>query len=196
MRRLQGRTSALALPLTWLEQRLSESGSTIEQLVQAENQQQAADQVSVSNSFGSLRFLNALDWRLFVEKTSIVEQTLRRDPGGVYGNQDFATRDRYRHVIEALAQRTSISEHDIASKAVGLAFTGTGADARARHVGFYLIDAGLPQLESVLGARGTVGARMRSCFIASPSPLQLSPQWLDASRCGRWSALHQSPCRA
>ena len=30
-------------------------GQTIEQLVQAESQQQAADQVSISNSIGSLR---------------------------------------------------------------------------------------------------------------------------------------------
>jgi hypothetical protein len=46
-RRLQGQSPALALPLTWIEQRLSESGLTIEQLVQSENQQQAANQVSI-----------------------------------------------------------------------------------------------------------------------------------------------------
>src|SRR5471030_3072061 len=39
-RRLQGQSAALALPLTWVEQRLSESGSTIEQLVQSETQLQ------------------------------------------------------------------------------------------------------------------------------------------------------------
>src|SRR5208337_1422481 len=54
-RRLQGRGPALALPLTWIEQRLAESGRTIKQLVHSENQQQAADQVSMSNSIGSLR---------------------------------------------------------------------------------------------------------------------------------------------
>ena len=54
-RRLQGQSQALALPLTWIEQRLSESGLTIEQLVQAESQQQAAEQLSISNSIGSLR---------------------------------------------------------------------------------------------------------------------------------------------
>ncbi|MGZ8203325.1 MAG: cyclic beta 1-2 glucan synthetase, partial [Burkholderiales bacterium] len=164
VRRVQGRTAALVLPLTWLEQRLSESGSTTEQVVQAENQQQAADQVSVSNSIGSLRFLNAIDWRLFVESTSVVEQTLRQDPAGTYGRQDFGTRDRYRHVIEALAKRTSTSEHDIAAKAVELAQAGAGAngaDARAGHVGFYLVDAGLPRLENALGARASVGARVR-----------------------------------
>ena len=62
-RRLQGQSPALALPLTWIEQRLSESGLTIEQSVQSENQQQAVDQVSISNSIGSLRFLGAMDWR-------------------------------------------------------------------------------------------------------------------------------------
>ena len=56
-RRLQGQSAALALPLTWIEQRLSESGLTIEQLVQSENQEQAGDQVSIGNTIGSLRFL-------------------------------------------------------------------------------------------------------------------------------------------
>ena len=37
-RRLQGQSPALALPLTWIEQRLAESGLTIERLVQSENQ--------------------------------------------------------------------------------------------------------------------------------------------------------------
>ena len=32
-RKLQGKGSALALPLTWIEQRLSEKGLTTEQLV-------------------------------------------------------------------------------------------------------------------------------------------------------------------
>src|SRR5512137_841508 len=92
-RRLQGQSAALALPLTWIEQRLSESGQTIKQLVQLESQQQAADQVSIGNSIGSLRFLGATDWREFVETVSVVEQTLREDPGEIYGRMDFATRD-------------------------------------------------------------------------------------------------------
>src|SRR4030095_16369046 len=36
-RRLQGQGAALALPLTWIEQRLSEEALTIEQLVEAES---------------------------------------------------------------------------------------------------------------------------------------------------------------
>ena len=105
-RRLQGQSTALALPLTWIEQRLSESGLTIEQLVRSENQQKAADQVSISNSIGSLRFLGAMDWRAFVETMSAVDRLLREDPGGAYGRMDFTTRDRYRHVIEKIAKRS------------------------------------------------------------------------------------------
>ncbi|MFB1487512.1 MULTISPECIES: GH36-type glycosyl hydrolase domain-containing protein [unclassified Thiocapsa] len=149
-RRLQGQSSALALPLTWIEQQLAESGLTIEQLVQVENQQQAADQVSIGNSIGSLRCLGAMDWREFVESMSLVEQTLREDPGGIYGRMDFATRDRYRHVVEKVAKNSALSEVEVARRAVELAREGAvgndGAE-RAAHVGFYLIDRGLPRLE-------------------------------------------------
>ena len=168
-RRLQGQSAALALPLTWIEQRLSESGFTIEQLVQAETQKQAGDQVSISNTIGSLRFLGSMDWREFVETMSVVEHKLREDPGGLYGRMDFATRDRYRHVVEEIAKGSQLSEGDVARKAIQLAHDGTGGaaghdgdDDRAAHVGFYLIDKGRPRLERA--------AKMRL------SPAEAAPQ--------------------
>ncbi len=155
-RRLQGQSPALALPLTWIEQRLSESGLTIEQSVQSENQQQAVDQVSISNSIGSLRFLGAMDWRTFVEAMSVVERTLCEDPAAAYGKMDFATRDRYRHVVEKMARSSRLSEHEVARHAIHLAQQGAGrkgGDDREAHVGFYLIDKGMPQLERAAQVR-------------------------------------------
>jgi cellobiose phosphorylase len=155
-RRLQGQGPALALPLTWIEQRLSESGLTIEQLVQSESQQLAADQVSISNSIGSLRFLGAMDWRQFVETMSVVEQILRQDPDGVQAKMDFATRDRYRHVVEKVAKGSGLPESEVAREAIQLAHEGAarkGSDDRAAHVGFYLIDKGLAQLERMVEVR-------------------------------------------
>jgi cellobiose phosphorylase len=163
-RRLQGQSPALALPLTWIEQRLSEDGLTIEQLVQSENQQQAADQVSISNSIGSLRFLGAMDWREFVESMSGVEKKLQEDPGGVYSRMDFGTRDRYRHVVERIAKASHLSEIEVARKAIQLAHDGAArksGDDRAAHVGFYLIDKGLPQLERAAEARLLVSEALR-----------------------------------
>ena len=175
-RRLQGQSPALALPLTWIEQRLSESGLTIEQLVQAENQQQAADQVSISNSIGSLRFLGAMDWREFVETMSVVEQTLREDPGGVYGRMDFATRDRYRHVVEKIAKSSRRSESEVARKAIQLARESAAekdSDERAAHVGFYLIDKGLPQLERTVEMRRSTAEALQKRIRRSPLLLYL-----------------------
>ncbi len=151
-RRLQGRGPALALPLTWIEQRLSESGLTIAQLVQGENQQQAADQVSVSNCIGSLRVLGAVDWREFVETLSSVEHALLEDPDGVYGRMDFASRDRYRHVTERIAKLGCLTELEVARRGVELACAAEDG-TRARHVGYYLIDKGLPALERAAGVR-------------------------------------------
>jgi cyclic beta-1,2-glucan synthetase len=155
-RRLQGQGSALALPLTWIEQQLSEVGLTIEQLVGAENQQQAAGQVSMSNCIGSLRFLGAMDWREFVETMSVVERTLSEDPGDVYAKMDFTTRDHYRHVVEKIAKNTVHSENEVARQAIRLAQACAdreGGDDRAAHVGFYLIDEGLAQLERIVAVR-------------------------------------------
>ena len=150
-RRLQGQSPALALPLTWIEQRLSESHLTIEQLVRSENQQQAADQVSVSNSIGSLRFLMAMNWREFVETMSVVEQILRKDPSDIYIKMDFITRDHYRHTVEKIAKYSPISESEVASLAIDLSRESSSKRSngdRVAHVGFYLIDKGLPELEN------------------------------------------------
>jgi len=110
----------------------------------------------MSNSIGSLRFLGAMDWREFVETMSVVDQTLRKDPGDVYSKMDFSTRDRYRHIVEKIARHSRFSESEVARKAIELAHEGAdgnGGDDRAAHVGFYLIDKGLPQLERALEVR-------------------------------------------
>ncbi|MDR3388785.1 MAG: glucoamylase family protein [Rudaea sp.] len=169
-RRLQGQSHALALPLTWIEQQLAEFGLTIEQLIQSENQQQATDQISISNSIGSLRFLASMDWSAFVESMSVTEKTLYRDPAGTYAKMDFATRDCYRHVIENMARRGRIEEEGVARKAIDLAQTAAatrGSGDRASHVGFYLVDDGLQQLEQAAGLR----LSLRRLHIDAPSRL-------------------------
>ncbi|MGE5385309.1 MAG: glucoamylase family protein, partial [Betaproteobacteria bacterium] len=171
-RQLHGRGAALALPLSWIEQGLAESHQTIEQLVQSEAQQQAADQVSIGNSIGSLRFLGAMDWNGFVETMSVVEQTLRCDPAGIYSRMDFATRDRYRHVVERLAKGSGTAEAEVAKRVVRLAHhaaaAGEGGSDETAHVGYYLIDQGLRQLESSVGFRLSLDDRVERRVAKAP----------------------------
>jgi len=175
-RRLQGHGPALALPLTWIEQRLAESSLTIQQMVLAENQQQAADQVSISNSIGSLRSLGATDWRVFVETMSGVEHILREDIGGIYAAMDFATRDRYRHVVAKLAKHSKQPEIAVARMAIELAQqrpAGTTVDDHGAHVGYYLIGEGRPALELAVDARFHVVSRLRRWLGRFPLALHL-----------------------
>ncbi len=164
-RRLQGQSSALAAPLSWIEQWLAEEGQSIELMVQGENQRQAADQVSISNSIVSLRFLSTMDWRVFVETQSAVERVLERDPQGAYRKMDFATRDSYRHAVETLARRGRQDETTVADAALALAQAGAkvpgGADCDpvAGHIGYWLVDSGRARLEQVIGLRRGLRAR-------------------------------------
>ena len=119
-RRLQGQSPALALPLTWIEQRLSQNSLTIDQLVQSENQQQAADQVSIGNSIGSLRLLGASNWRNFVEDMSAVELVFRAE------SQRHSRENGLHHArpLPPVSRRSpsasSLSESDVARIAVRL----------------------------------------------------------------------------
>ena len=168
-RRLQGQSPALTLALSWITHRLAESGQTIEQQIQAEIQQQAAEQVSIANSIGSLRFLGTMDWQEFVETMSVVEQTLRQDPAAIYGRMEFATRDQYRHAIEKIAKRSRYSEIEVAQQALQLAQAHyEGGDARHGHVGFYLIGGGLAALEKQTGMRRPWLEALQQTSRASP----------------------------
>ena len=63
---------------------------------------------------------------------SVVERTLREDPGGVYGRMDFATRDRYRHVVEEIARRSGLAEERGGARGVQLAREAAAAQRRRR----------------------------------------------------------------
>ena len=176
--RLQAQGSAMAFIQTWVEQKLLAQGVTAAQLSEVAARTLAANQISIANSIGSLRFIGAMDWRSYVESLSVVEQILAEDPAGMHKYQDFATRDRYRHVIEDVARRCAHSESDVAREAIVLAQAEairSGMDDRRAHVGYYLINHGREQLEQVVGAHLSWRLRAkRRCRDASLS-LYLGP---------------------
>lgn len=161
-RRLQWKGLDLTLPLTWIEQHLTGTGHNINSMVLAENQQQAADQLSVSNSINSLRFLAKTDWREFVETVSVVEQVLRQDL--VYPSMDFHTRDNYRHKVETIAKKSMLSEQEVAQVALELARKSAienPIDDKRSHVGYYLIGKGSAETERLSKIRETIPQKIR-----------------------------------
>ncbi len=174
-RHLHGQSPYFGFATSWMEHRLQDQGLAIEQLVQTENQNQAADQVSIGNSITSLRFLSSMDWRDFVEEMSVVEQILRGEPARIYPAMDFATRDRYRHSVEAIAKCSKLTEFEVARKAVKLCemVSADQANEITGHVGYYLIDKGRPALERIAEMRLSprlIASKLRRRF---PMPLYL-----------------------
>src|SRR6185437_6202521 len=143
--RQEGRPAALEE----VEEYLSRRGVNVNEVVRRENQRQAVNQVSVGNCMTSLRLLSALDWNVFFEHTSLVEPLLRQDPAGAYAKQDFATRDRYRQVIEKLARGSNVEEVEVTRRALRRAASGVALAPREprHHVGYYLIGPGKAEFQ-------------------------------------------------
>jgi cyclic beta-1,2-glucan synthetase len=207
--RLQAQGPAMAFVQTWVEHRLSEQGVTATELSEAAGRTAAANQISIANSIGSLRFIGATDWKRFVETLSVVEQALREDPTAMYAEQDFATRDRYRHVIEDVARGSANGEMAVAREAIALASAAAaqrGTHDRSAHVGYYLIDRGRRELERAVGYRPSLKAWLSraspnlrlSLYVGSIlgltllsiaavlSVLSSDPAWVDARDWRLW----------
>ncbi|MGI8907909.1 MAG: GH36-type glycosyl hydrolase domain-containing protein [Candidatus Sumerlaeaceae bacterium] len=155
-KRMQDYSGAPSFAISWLEQQLVHEGSTVVELVRADMTQQAIEHISMNNSIGSLRTLEAIDWREFVDTLSIVEKTLRSDPADVYSDMDFFTRDACRHRVEDISRRSRQSEYAVAQLAVEIsraALASHGKRAPESHVGYYLLDNGIAALKQAANIR-------------------------------------------
>ncbi len=151
---------AVLVPMqNWLERTLQKS---ISDLLLREKNRQTTNQISIENAFTSLRRFALLDWKECFEKLSLVEQTLRLDPVGIYPQMDFATRDRYRRAIEDLHRGSGLEEWKVAQHALDLATrsdTGSSEDERSAHVGAYLIGEKREELARFIKCRETLRFR-------------------------------------
>ncbi len=161
--------------LRWLDERLAGQGTTADDMVHAEHQQQAATSVTVRNIITSMRLTSAFDWADFFESVSSVDKILRGDSR--YAEMDFATRDTYRHAIEDLSRGTGLSELDVTARVVDRArLAGVEPHAseqpeRDRHTdpGYYLISQGRRAFEHELGYRVSLKQRLLRWYVRAPA---------------------------
>ena len=166
-RRLHGRGGVLEQALAWIDARLADDGSSIEQLVERERGALAADGAIAAHCLASLRLLGGVDWRALLEDASGVDAVLRADPDGSYARMDGPTRDGYRRAVETLARRSRRGEIEVAQEALALAAVHRapgegGLDLRRRHIGYYLAGAGRAELGKRLTPRPGLAERLRA----------------------------------
>src|ERR1041385_2458404 len=162
IQRLRDQDPAVMPVMESLDKQLANEGLSLERLVHEEHHRQAAAQVTVGNIITSMRLLSTLDWKDFFEKVSRIDPELAKDPAQVYARMDFATRDRYRHVIERISKSTKKSELDIAQAALHLAEAAKerNEDPSHAHIGYYLVDDGIADLEAAVGYRPRLRERV------------------------------------
>ena len=161
--RLQGQETGSESIQSWLSRKLDGLGVSIDFVAHEQQQEQAADQVSIANSITAIRFLDAYNWDGFFEYASFVEHILRQDPSGVYPRMDFKSRDRYRHALEAMARRCPHNEIRAAEAVLSWSLQALSQDASdpvRGHVGHYLISGGRYDLEKSIDYRPHMRERL------------------------------------
>jgi cyclic beta-1,2-glucan synthetase len=162
MQRMREQDPAVLPAVEWLEMQLRKLDLSIHDIVNEEHRRQAGAQVTVGNIITSMRLLSTLGWRDFFETVSLIDRELAKDPARIYSRMDFATRDRYRKVIERIGKRAKVPELDVARAALRLseAAPPDGKDSSQAHIGYFLIGRGLRRLESETSYRPLVGERL------------------------------------
>jgi len=159
LQRLRDQGSPATPVLAWLDERLAREGTTADESVAREHQQQGGLNVTVRNVITSMRLVSTLDWEKICERVSLVDAAL--GAGSSFAHMDFPTRDRYRQAIQDLARSSGRTELDVAQRAMAAATRPAGEPrgedealrCRTCDPGYYLIAGGRRAFERDIGCR-------------------------------------------
>ncbi len=179
VQRLREQDPAVTPALEWLDRRFEQGGTTAEEIVRAEHQDQIANHATVRNVITSMRLLSSADWADFFESVSLVHEALC--DGTRVAEMDFATRDRYRHAVEELSRGSRHDELEVARRAVAMAASAVApngrtdrADSRLADPGYYLIAHGRRRLEEELEFRLPGRQWLRRAWVRAATPWYLA----------------------
>ena len=147
-------TANRAAYLNWLAVALPDLAATRAQ----QPQNQAADNLSVSNAVKSLRAIGDADWTGIVSRTSRLMGVMQAS--AVFVAEDSATRSQTLHTIERLARKSGSTEVSVAQTLLGLMPAQTAASTESdthsakASPAYWLTGEGAGQLTGLLGLHG------------------------------------------
>lgn len=150
--------------LQWLEERLREQSLSVEEAVRHAQQRLGASNVTMRNIITSMRMMSDVDWADFFESVSLVDVQLRRS--GSFDAMDFPTRNLYRSAVEHLSRGSTLTEQEIANRAVEVAADAArqahGDEAqRVGDPGFHLLTEGRATFERTVSYKPSPRALFR-----------------------------------
>ncbi len=112
------------------------------QTPEAESMEELATRVRIL--LRSLSLLGEFEWNTLLKKTNTLHKLLIRDPAEVYAEMTLLSQEVYRKKAASLAKTLHLSEETLARAALALA--EDAQESPGNHIGFYLVDDGLPTL--------------------------------------------------
>ena len=152
-RRLRGFDPVETPLYAWLDQRLRQQGTAVDDVVARALHRQGASNVTMRNIVTSLRMISDLDWAEFFESVSLADARLRDSSD--FAAMDFATRNSYRNSIEQIARGTADGD-ELAVTDAALLLAAGGGSARERDPGHLLVGRGRAALEASVGYSPTL----------------------------------------
>jgi cyclic beta-1,2-glucan synthetase len=135
----------------------------------------------VSVGLKSLRSVSFTAWAFLIEPLIAFEAILRRDPAQCYAAMDFDSRELYRKRVALVARHSNCNEQQVAQIVLELATGATHnpledprVQRRRAHVGYYLLDKGLPQLVDRTGFHAPLIERTRNFIRAHADDFYIS----------------------
>ena len=152
---LRDQPSSAAPAWQALQRALEAQGDSPEEMLRVEHQREAAGQLAIGNIITTMRLLSSIDWPLFFERVSLVEQILREDPAGAYATDGLPDPRPLpalgRGAREAERTRTSSASRGAPSNWRPRRNAYAPDQDRSHHVGYYLISRGRFRLERDVG---------------------------------------------
>ncbi len=116
-----------------------------------------------------LQHVTQTSWKDELETLIPFDRILREDPAGAYTAMDIESRNIYREKVAKIAQRSDLTEMEVAKEALALAratrkkkFAEARAGLRESHIGYYLVAEGADVLCRRVGFHASFDERFRN----------------------------------
>ena len=137
-----------------LEKEVLKLGVPLSDVIKKEHLYIANLKIKMGNCITSIKAINRINFSELFGYINISEEILKMDPAGVYAIMDQESKNYYRGIIEKISKKSKISEIYICEKILELCnkykdFKDIEEKKKA-HVGYYLIDDGIEELQEIL----------------------------------------------
>ncbi|MDO8516039.1 MAG: hypothetical protein Q7S28_02190, partial [bacterium] len=161
----------------WLKLSLSKQGASPTQLSTMTASAERRQTNTVSNSIASLRYLAQVRWDKISLELNIIDAVLAKDAAGVFLSLTDETRFLYQQAIARIADGTGSHDIEVAREAVLLARRASESSQykarRSWHIGYYLVDKGVSELEQALGYSPTTTEKVRAFILENGTSIYL-----------------------